>query len=239
MSYSYRRKFPQLEQELITSYELYLRSFIVDYMLLEPTQRRLLNIHPLPELAWPTFVIRAPVPWHQSKVTASHLIEHNLFVTNEIVRRIHDIWSTKYRHIRILRIEDLGEFPVLASEIYNNVEKICKASREKLIKEWLAEVAELFLEFKDSWSGLFDKCAGASTALVQKYFRHVDGILSQQLRIIVVETMTSLRDFFVSYGEGNAFEGDYQDLMFTRYVYIYFFFSKNSLRQTFYLFFNK
>lgn len=92
--FSFHKKLKIVEKEIIQVYEKSLRSFLVDYMLTNPLQKHFFNINVLP-LEWPIFVIRPPVPWHQSKVTATHFMEHNLFITNEIARCIRSIWHER------------------------------------------------------------------------------------------------------------------------------------------------
>lgn len=116
----------------------------------------------------------------------------------------------------IIRIDDFGNLPIPAFEIQSTVNSLCRAKSAKLLKEWLADVAEIFLEKKSSWSNYFEKSTTASTEQIEKYFRCVNVILSKQLRSMVMKTIKHLRDFFVQYNDGNNFIGDYQDLMFTR-----------------------
>lgn len=84
----------ELEPEIIGSYKQGLRCAIVDYILADPDERRRLSIETLP-IEFPLLCVRAPVPWHQSKVTADHLIEHGLFIDNEILRNVRDLWFLK------------------------------------------------------------------------------------------------------------------------------------------------
>lgn len=113
-------------------------------------------------------------------------------------------------------MNDLGDLPIPALELGAKVERMCESSKRRLVEEWLAEVAELFLERKSAWSGLFDKTPGASTALVEKYFASVNSLLSRQLRQIVLQTLDHMRNFLVRYADGNSFEGEYDDSGFTR-----------------------
>ena len=116
----------------------------------------------------------------------------------------------------IIKIDDFGSLPILALELQSKVNSICQATSTKLLKEWLADVAEIFLEKKSSWSKFIEKNITASTEQIEKYFRSVNILLSKQLRSMVMKTLKHLRDFFVKYNNGNSFEDEYQDLMFTR-----------------------
>ena len=204
-----------LKLEIIEDYKQCLRSAIVDYILQDPLERKRLLIETIP-VAFPVLTVRAPVPWQQSKCLASHSTNYNLFIGNEILRDIRDLWFSRYSTLKIIQVEDFGELPVPALEFESKVDDLCKRAGERLLKEWLADVAELFLEKKHAWSSYFDNKPNASTALVEKYFRSVDSLLSRQLRIMVMETLKGVRDFFVLYQNGNFFDTDYEDLMFIR-----------------------
>lgn len=111
-------------------------------------------------------------------------------------------------------MQDFGTFPVPAADIEPRLNALCVAATNVLIKEWLADVAEIFLEKKYIWSQYFETRPDASTAWIEKYFRSVNSLLSKQLRILIMETLKDVRDFFMRYAAGNAFEGEYGDLMF-------------------------
>lgn len=111
-------------------------------------------------------------------------------------------------------MQDFGTLPVPAAEIEPRLNALCVAATNVLVKEWLADVAEIFLEKKYDWSQYFETQPDASTAMIERYFRSVNSLLSKQLRIMIMRTLEDVRDFFMRYEAGNAFEGDYKDLMF-------------------------
>lgn len=111
-------------------------------------------------------------------------------------------------------MQDFGTLPVPAAEIEPKLNALCVAANDVLIKEWLADVAEIFFERKYAWSQYFEMHPNASTAMIEKYFRSVNSLLSKQLRIMITETLEDVRNYFMRYKAGNAFEGDYKELMF-------------------------
>lgn len=112
-------------------------------------------------------------------------------------------------------MQDFGTLPVPAAEIEPRIDALCIAATDILVKEWLADVAEIFLEKKHDWcSQYFEMHPDASTAMIEKYFRSINSLLSKQLRIIIMNTLEDVKDFFMRYNAGNAFQGDYKDLMF-------------------------
>ncbi|CAD6235446.1 GSCOCG00007903001-RA-CDS, partial [Cotesia congregata] len=209
-----------LESEIIEDYKQSIRFAIVDYILLDPSERqRLLFIDKLP-VQYPIMHIRAPVPWHHFFVSATHYNEHNLFIGNEILRDIRDLWFLKYYKMRIIKLNDFGKFPVPALELESLVDSVCNQASQVLLKEWLADVAELFLEKKYAWSYLLEKKLNTPTALIEKYFRSTNILLSRQLRIIVIETLREIKNFLIQYKDGNKFDSEYYDLLFIRTPFI-------------------
>ncbi|CAL7933869.1 unnamed protein product [Xylocopa violacea] len=174
------------------------------------------------QLRWehPALSIQAPVPWHQAKVTAEHFMQHNLFIGSEILRDIQNIYSAKYQDVMIVKLEDIGTLPILACEVESKINLLCDKSMQLLINHWLADVAEFFLEKKYAWSYFVQKHCNASTALIEKYFRSINTLLSKQLRLIVMNTLNNIRDFFMTYNDGNYFVDDYRDLMFLKTPFI-------------------
>lgn len=111
-------------------------------------------------------------------------------------------------------MQDFGTLPVPAAEIEPRLDALCVTATDILVKEWLADVAEIFLEKKHDWSQYFETQPDASTAMIEKYFRSVNSLLSKQLRIMIMKTLEDVKDFFMQYETGNVFEGDYKDLIF-------------------------
>ncbi|KAG7209677.1 hypothetical protein KM043_011323 [Ampulex compressa] len=209
----------ELESEIIGDYKESIRNAITNYILMDVEERRHLQIETLP-IKFPVLTIRAPVPWHQSKITATHFMQYNLVIGNEILRDVRDLYFSKYGNTMIIRIQDLGSFPIQASEIEPRMNSLCQSASQVLLDEWLADVAEIFLKKKEAWSCFLEKHRNASTALIEKYFRCVNTLLSRQLRTMVMNTLYHVRDFFVQYAEGNRFEGDYRDLMFPKTSFV-------------------
>lgn len=80
-----------MEEEIIQDYSASLRQALLDYILLDPTEWKRLNIQTYP-IKFPTIMIRAPVTWHASKIKAQQLISRSLFIGNFILLRLRDLW---------------------------------------------------------------------------------------------------------------------------------------------------
>lgn len=118
--------------------------------------------------------------------------------------------------MRIIKVDDFGKFPVSALDLEAIVGTLCNESSKILKNKWLADVADFFYEKKYAWSFLLEDKFDCSDAFIGKYFQSVNVLLSKQLRIIVIETLKDLRNFFVQYNDGNFFEGPYEDLTFIK-----------------------
>lgn len=67
---------------------------IVDYVLMDSSERGRLKIHSYPHM-FQHRVIRAPVPWHDSFHQAREAQALQLFITNSIMRELHSLWRNK------------------------------------------------------------------------------------------------------------------------------------------------
>lgn len=124
------------------------------------------------------------------------------------------IYFFRYYDVTIVKLEDLGTIPISANEIQPKMNLLCNKAVDQLVKYWLADVAEFFLEKKHAWSRFIEKHYDASISLIEKYFRSVNTLLSLQLRMMVMKTLNNIRDFFMEYSKGNYFKGNFEDLMF-------------------------
>ncbi|XP_078041170.1 dynein heavy chain 3, axonemal [Augochlora pura] len=208
-----------LKSEIIEDYKQRLQYTIADCILLDTSERRRLRFDKSP-IEYPLITIRAPVPWHMSKLIAEHHMQYNLFIGNEILKDIQDLYFSKYQDMMILKLQDLGDFPILAFELEGRVNSLCNETMNKLTKEWLANIAEIFLEKKHIWSCLVEEHHKTSTVMIQNYFLSVNTLLSNQLRMIVMKTLEHIKEFFIEYSNGNYFKGDYEDLMFCKPPFI-------------------
>lgn len=84
-----------MEEEVKCDYYSSLRQALLDYILLDPSERKRLGIHAYPK-RFPAVQVRAPVPWHIARVVAQQFIERDLFIGNIILRRLRQLWDTQY-----------------------------------------------------------------------------------------------------------------------------------------------
>ncbi|CAG2066829.1 unnamed protein product, partial [Timema podura] len=190
-----------LENEILADYYSSLRKAILDYITLDPEERRRLNIQTYPA-NYPVVHIRAPVPWHNSYVSLGQLVYHNLFIGSPILRTLRDIWQADYSQMVIVSVESLktlNVLPIQAEVLLSSVDNMCQHSRNKLLNEWLPTCADVFLSLKHTWQNLVPRKHGASLQHVEKFFKCVSSLMSLQLRQLVMKSLRHLLQFIVQY----------------------------------------
>lgn len=81
-----------MEAEVTNDYKQSLRKAILDYILLDPEERKRLNIQTYP-IYYPPIIIRAPVPWHCTFLISSQMLDHKLFIGNPLLLGLRDLWD--------------------------------------------------------------------------------------------------------------------------------------------------
>ena len=65
-----------LTEEVSGEYLSAVKRAVVNYVLLDAKERQRVNVHRVPGLSFAGRVIRAPVPWHQSYITANQFCRY-------------------------------------------------------------------------------------------------------------------------------------------------------------------
>lgn len=121
--------------EIKEDYDLAIKQSIVDYILLDPTEQRRLQIPPFLERYVPRLA-RAPVPWHEDVGKSKAGMEQDLYVTNPMMREL----LTAFSPYENLRIVDLSVFtpnvlPMTMEDFQNTLKNQCAAFRAKILNE--------------------------------------------------------------------------------------------------------
>lgn len=66
----------------------------VDYILLDPEEKVRLSISTVPKL-FPSFVIRAPVPWSENYQETHSWLKENLYTLNPLLLHIQTLWMNR------------------------------------------------------------------------------------------------------------------------------------------------
>ncbi|CAB3991140.1 dynein heavy chain 3, axonemal-like, partial [Paramuricea clavata] len=204
-----------LLNEVEDDYSFSIRKAIVDYILMDPSERVRLNITSIPK-PFPRRTIRAPVPWHNSYKKGKDLVMKNVFTTNPVMMEIQNVWTNRFSQVRFVDGDELhaSGLPVVPEEFQELVRKQCVRTREFLKKTWVPECAKVLLDSKHHWTHLIPSNEGDSATLIQKFFSCVAALMSIQLRSLVLNSLKDFLAFLKMYQDGNDFGETYHDLKY-------------------------
>ncbi|XP_033631251.1 dynein heavy chain 3, axonemal-like [Asterias rubens] len=205
----------QLEDEIYRDYEFSCRKTIVDYILKDPEEKARLHITWIPR-PFPRRIIRAPMPWHSSYLLNKETNMQHLFITNNIMLELQNLWYDRFCMLRFVRLEDLlaAELPLLPNEFESLVKKQCAEARQVLQTSWIPTCAEIFMSKKELWGYLVPQNDIDSTQRVQEFFACVAALMSIQLRSMVINSLADFLAFFQIHQNGNDFEDEYEELQY-------------------------
>ncbi|KAM7373014.1 hypothetical protein PAMP_007900 [Pampus punctatissimus] len=206
-----------MEEEVKRDYYFSLKKSIVDYILMDLSERQRLSISSIP-MPFPRRVIRAPVPWAATYREAQTWQSQHLFTISHIMVLLQDVWLNSFSSLRFVRLEDLfsTSLPLLPSEFEEFVQRQCQATRNELIQKWLPHCASLFDIFKDLWLPLIPKSEHVAPVGVQEFFNCVAALMSLQLRSLVIESLQDLLYFFTTHEEGNDFGEVFDEMKYVQ-----------------------
>ncbi|XP_033614627.1 dynein heavy chain 3, axonemal [Fukomys damarensis] len=213
---------PSLERLLVTlvgetenDYYSSLMKSIVDYILMDPMERKRLFIESIPRL-FPHRVIRAPVPWHSAYRSAHKWNEEHLHTVNPMMLILKELWFTEFRDFRFVRTAELlaGELPLQPDEYWDVICKHCAEARQILLSKWIPTCTQLFVSWKEHWVHFAPKSDYDSSRNIEEYFASVASFMSLQLRELVIKSLEDLVSLFMIHKDGNDFEEPYQEMKF-------------------------
>ncbi|XP_025062794.1 dynein heavy chain 3, axonemal [Alligator sinensis] len=204
-----------LQEEIQTDYHLSLMKAIVDYILMDPAERKRLFIRSIPR-SFPQRIIRAPVPWHNTYQEMKDWNESHLFIVNPMMHTLQHLWFTEFSNLRFVRTEEMlsGELPLLPDEFEELIQRHCMEARDILQKKWIPTCASLFIDQKEKWLHLAPQNDYDSPQQIEEYFASVANLMSLQLREMVVNSLEDLLAFFMIHKDGNDFREPYQEMQF-------------------------
>ncbi|XP_057342987.1 dynein axonemal heavy chain 3 isoform X2 [Manis pentadactyla] len=188
-----------LMEEKENDYYSSLMKSIVDYILMDPMERKRLFIESIPRV-FPQRVIRAPVPWHGIYRNAKKWNEKHLHTVNPMMLSLKELWFAEFRDLRFVRTAELlaGKLPLQPNEYQNMIQKHCMEAREILLNKWIPTCTQLFISQKEQWVHFAPKSNYDSSHYIEEYFATVSSFMSLQLREL----------------DGNDFEEPYQEMEF-------------------------
>uniref|UniRef100_A0A2K5ETG1 Dynein axonemal heavy chain 3 n=1 Tax=Aotus nancymaae TaxID=37293 RepID=A0A2K5ETG1_AOTNA len=204
-----------LMQEKENDYYSSLMKSIVDYVLLDPMERKRLFIESIPRL-FPQRVMRAPVPWHSVYRSAKKWNEEHLHTVNPMMLSLKELWFAEFRDFRFVRTAELlaGKLPLQPQEYWNVIQKHCLEAHQILLNKWIPTCAQLFTSRKEHWVRFAPKSKYDSCRNIEEYFASVASFMSLQLRELVIKSLEDLVSLFMIYKDGNDFKEPYQEMKF-------------------------
>ncbi|XP_074179212.1 dynein axonemal heavy chain 3 [Rhinolophus sinicus] len=204
-----------LVEEKKNDYYSSLMKSIVDYILMDPAERKRLFIESVPR-TFPQRVIRAPVPWHSVYRNARQWNEEHLHTVNPMMLGLEELWFAEFKDLRFVRTEELlaGKLPLQPQEYRDVIQKHCMEARQILLNKWIPTCAQLFVSRKEQWVHFAPKSDYDSSQNIEGYFASVSSFMSLQLRNLVIKSLEDLVSFFMIYKDGNDFQEPYQETEF-------------------------
>ncbi|XP_075900184.1 dynein axonemal heavy chain 3 [Nelusetta ayraudi] len=204
-----------VQDEAEKDYHLSMKKSIVDYVLMDPLERRRLSVSSIPR-PFPWRVIRAPVPWTSSYQEAQRWHSQHLFTATPIMVLLQDIWMSGFSSLRFVRLEDLfsASLPLVPSQFEDFVQKQCRMARDELVQQWLPQCAALFDAYKDLWLPLIPDDEQMAPVAVQEFFSCVASLMSLQLRSLVVDSLQDILYVFTLHQRGNDFGREFDEVKY-------------------------
>ncbi|XP_027629546.1 dynein heavy chain 3, axonemal [Tupaia chinensis] len=204
-----------LVEEKENDYYSSLMKSIVDYILMDPMERKRLFIESIPR-TFPQRVIRAPVPWHSVYRSAKKWNEDHLHTVNPMMLSLKELWFAEFKDLRFVRTAELlaGKLPLQPHEYRDVIRKHCLEARQILLNKWIPTCAQLFVSQKEKWVHFAPKSDYDSSRNIEEYFASVASFMSLQLRELVIKSIEDLVSFFMIHKDGNDFEEPYQEMKF-------------------------
>ncbi|EPZ33684.1 Dynein heavy chain domain-containing protein [Rozella allomycis CSF55] len=205
-----REELGLLMEEIKKDYVLSIKRSIVDYVLLDATERKRLDISSVPRMFKDFIPIRAPVPWSETIQTAKAFLECNLFVTNPVMTKIIDMsvfqsesdfkiqvgkneLTQNYSNAPTITVDSMIEnsfssqkikrIPLTTGEFQSIIREQCKEFRQVILTKWLPEIIQVFIEMKSTWYSIVTSRNGSDESydLLDSFFRSVATLMSNQL----------------------------------------------------------
>uniref|UniRef100_A0A8D2J0P0 Uncharacterized protein n=1 Tax=Varanus komodoensis TaxID=61221 RepID=A0A8D2J0P0_VARKO len=204
-----------LKEEIQNDYQIWLMKDIVDYILMDPDERKRLFIHSIPQ-PFPQRVIRAPVPWHKMYQEVRIWNERHLFTVNPMMLALQQLWFAEFCKLRFVRTNDIlaGELPLLPNEFEELIRKHCQEAHDILQNRWIPTCADLFIAQKENWLHLAPQNDLDSSQQIEEYFASIAILMSLQLREMVINSLEDLVSFFKIHKDGNDFGETYHEMQF-------------------------
>ena len=138
----------ELIDEINFDYLQSVKRGIVDYILIDQSERERLTITECPEYYQP-ITIRAPVPWRNSYEEAQQFCVANLHITSKHIRELQNLWFSEFKDASFVALQFNNDRNQSESDVRSPADfyqSICDSSdemRNRLATEWLTKCANI------------------------------------------------------------------------------------------------
>jgi len=82
-----------MENEIRHNYDTTCKKIILDYILMDPDELKRIGITNYYKPDDFSMYIRGPIPWHQTAIIQRDQLRHNLYIFNETILMLNNIWK--------------------------------------------------------------------------------------------------------------------------------------------------
>ncbi|CAF4568450.1 unnamed protein product [Rotaria sp. Silwood1] len=212
----------ELKNEIHTNYDLAVRKAVVDYILLDPHERKRVKIQNVPKI-FRLHTIRAPIAWHDTMEETKKYLLITLHTNNPIMTFLQTLWDETYVQQRLISFQDLvhASLPMIPHDFEKFIEQRVNQMRQTLISQWLNSCSRIVAENRQYWESMVPMEDDDSTELVESFFNTVAARMATHIRQLVNSSLEDFAKFFEEYTDGNDFkttnpESIYNVMDFTR-----------------------
>ncbi|KAL3321293.1 Dynein heavy chain 3, axonemal, partial [Cichlidogyrus casuarinus] len=200
------RQVPVLQLEIEEIYNFAMKKSIVDYILMAQTERDRLFIANIPKV-FRNFVIRAPIPWHDSYAASKEFCEKNLHMPSAMTIHLQNVFEKTFQNDGFVDFSDLFnlEKPVELESFKQLFLNKCNLGRELLMKGWIGDCAAELQKINEKWISLLPTRGSEVSSAARSFFDSAAALMGQQLRVLVFRSLKSLMSFYSRYETSEAF----------------------------------
>lgn len=128
----------ELKSEIHSSYDLAIRQAIVNYILLDPSERQRVKILNVPK-TFRSRTIRAPIAWHDTMEQTKRDLSITLHANNPIMSYLQTLWDETYAKQRLISFQDLVQapLPMIPLDFEKFVEQRVNQMRQTLLTQYV------------------------------------------------------------------------------------------------------
>ncbi|KAG8190244.1 hypothetical protein JTE90_001328 [Oedothorax gibbosus] len=193
--------FDEVKKTYITS----VKQGIVDYVLLDKSERERLQINEtLPK--WHQICIKPPLPWSNVVEPTRKLLHKKAFLLRPCIKKISYLWAEKYQNAELIKVSEFANSPIapFIEDFHEAIRKQCADAKKFLRHKWIEECVQILIKYRKlDWDPLVSRKPGAACEKIQRYFSSVSVIMSSMMRELVTKSIKNWMELIHKYAVGN------------------------------------